>query len=60
LLHSTFGNPPFHKYYGNFVKKAFSEAKSQNFVLHGGFAPVSPLFLHFFQKWIFKRERERV
>ena len=29
---------------------------SQNFVLHGGKAPVSPLFLHFFQKWIFKRE----
>jgi hypothetical protein len=23
--------PPFHKYYGNFVKKAFSEAKSQKF-----------------------------
>jgi hypothetical protein len=55
LLHSTFGKPPFHKYYGNFVKKAFSEAKEPKFCSPRGLCPRKPPFPPLFPKVDFQK-----
>ena len=43
--------PPIKEGFGLPFKK-----REQNFARYGGFAPVNPLFLHFFQKWFFKSD----